>query len=165
MVTDADVLKRWKYIAQDDEKLLILIGGPGSGKSKLIRELTSRTAGKSVKPGNSLTMNFWKFLAPTARIRPLPWYRQQSTASMPVSSWLITWNFCSHRSWTSTPSPCWRSWAGNARSSSAGAAVWKAIPCTLNTMAIRNMLNSSSTTRITSFAWMNKGRFHRPSSL
>ena len=85
MVTDADVLKRWKYIAQDDEKLLILIGGPGSGKSKLIREL-SRTAGKSVKPGNSLTMNFWKFLVPTARIRPLPWYRQQSTASMPVLS-------------------------------------------------------------------------------
>ena len=40
MVTDADVLKRWKYIAQEDEKLLILICGPGSGKSKLIRELT-----------------------------------------------------------------------------------------------------------------------------
>ena len=40
MVTDADVLKRWKYIAQDDEKLLIIIGSPGSGKSLLIRELT-----------------------------------------------------------------------------------------------------------------------------
>ena len=40
MVTDADVLKRWKYIAQEEEKLLIIIGGPGSGKSKLIRELT-----------------------------------------------------------------------------------------------------------------------------
>lgn len=40
MVTDADVLKRWKYIAQEDEKLLILIGGPGSGKSKIVRDLT-----------------------------------------------------------------------------------------------------------------------------
>ena len=30
MVTDAEVLKRWKYIAQEDEKLLILIGGPDS---------------------------------------------------------------------------------------------------------------------------------------
>lgn len=40
MVTDAEVLKRWKYIAQGDEKLLIITGGPGSGKSKLIRELT-----------------------------------------------------------------------------------------------------------------------------
>ena len=70
MVTDADVLKRWKYIAQDDEKLLILIGGPGSGKSKLIRELTFQDG--------------WKICE--ARVRPLPWYRQQSTASMPVSS-------------------------------------------------------------------------------
>lgn len=40
MVTDAEVLKRWKYIAQEDEKLLILIGGPGSGKSRIIRDLT-----------------------------------------------------------------------------------------------------------------------------
>lgn len=40
MVTEADVLKRWKYVAQEEEKLLIIIGGPGSGKSKLIRELT-----------------------------------------------------------------------------------------------------------------------------
>ena len=40
MVIDAEVLKRWKYIAQEDEKLLIIIGGPGSGKSQLIRDLT-----------------------------------------------------------------------------------------------------------------------------
>ena len=86
MVTDADVLKRWKYIAQDDEKLLILIGGPGSGKSSLIRELTSRMAGKSVKPGNSLMTNSWKSPALTARIRPLPWCRQPFIVSMPVLS-------------------------------------------------------------------------------
>ena len=40
MVTDSEGLERWKYIAQGDEKLLIITGGPGSGKSKLIRELT-----------------------------------------------------------------------------------------------------------------------------
>lgn len=40
MVTEADVLKRWKYIAQEEEKLLIITGGAGSGKSKLIRDLT-----------------------------------------------------------------------------------------------------------------------------
>lgn len=86
MVTDADVLKRWKYIAQDDEKLLILIGGPGSGKSKLIRELTFQDGWKICEARELFDDEFWKFLVPTARIRPLPWYRQQSTASMPVSS-------------------------------------------------------------------------------
>jgi hypothetical protein len=48
MVTDAEVLKRWKYIAQDEEKLLIIIGGPGSGKSRLIRELTYQEGWKIV---------------------------------------------------------------------------------------------------------------------
>lgn len=60
MVTDADVLKRWKYIAQDDEKLLILIGGPGSGKSRLIRELTFQDGWKICEARNSLMTNFWK---------------------------------------------------------------------------------------------------------
>ena len=30
MVTDAEVLKRWKYIAQEDEKLLIIIALRGN---------------------------------------------------------------------------------------------------------------------------------------
>lgn len=46
MVTDAEVLKRWKYIAQEEETLLIIIGGPGSGKSKLIRDLTYQAGWK-----------------------------------------------------------------------------------------------------------------------
>jgi hypothetical protein len=49
MVTDVEVLKRWKYIAQEDEKLLFIIGGPGSGKSKLIRELTYQDGWKIVE--------------------------------------------------------------------------------------------------------------------
>lgn len=80
MVTDADVLKRWKYIAQDDEKLLIIIGSPGSGKSQLIRE----TVGRFVKPVNSLMTNFWKYLVPTVRIKPLPLSPQRFIVSMPV---------------------------------------------------------------------------------
>ena len=84
MVTDADVLKRWKYIAQDDEKLLIIIGSPGSGKSQLIRELTYQDVGKFVKPVNSLMTNFWKYLVPTVRIKPLPLSPQRFIVSMPV---------------------------------------------------------------------------------
>lgn len=46
MVTDAEVLKRWKYVAQEEEKILILIGGPGSGKSKVIRDLSEQDGWK-----------------------------------------------------------------------------------------------------------------------
>lgn len=39
MVTAADVKARWKEVQELDEKILIIVGGPGSGKSKLLREL------------------------------------------------------------------------------------------------------------------------------
>lgn len=39
MVTAADVKSRWNEVQELDEKLLIIVGGPGSGKSKVLREL------------------------------------------------------------------------------------------------------------------------------
>lgn len=84
MVTDADVLKRWKYIAQDDEKLLIIIGSPGSGKSQLIRELTYQDGWKICEARELFDDEFWKYLVPTVRIKPLPLSPQRFIVSMPV---------------------------------------------------------------------------------
>lgn len=86
MVTDADVLKRWKYIAQDDEKLLILIGGPGSGKSSLIRELTFQDGWKICEARELFDDEFLEIPRADRPIRPLPWCRQPFIVSMPVLS-------------------------------------------------------------------------------
>lgn len=39
MVTEQDVMKRWEEIQNDEEKILFIVGGPGSGKSKIMRIL------------------------------------------------------------------------------------------------------------------------------
>lgn len=41
MVTEQDVLNRWNEIQGDSEKILFIVGGPGSGKSSIIRNLVS----------------------------------------------------------------------------------------------------------------------------
>ena len=38
MVTVQDVKERWEQIQNGDERILFIVGGPGSGKSLLIRE-------------------------------------------------------------------------------------------------------------------------------
>lgn len=71
MVTDAEVLKRWKYIAQEDEKLLILIGGPGSGKSRIIRDLTYQEGWKVCEARELFDDEFLEIPVPIVRKRPL----------------------------------------------------------------------------------------------
>ncbi|EGS32859.1 MULTISPECIES: BREX-3 system P-loop-containing protein BrxF [Megasphaera] len=60
MVTEADVLQRWKYIAQEKEKMLILIGGAGSGKSKVIRELSEQDGWKMCEARDMFDDEFLK---------------------------------------------------------------------------------------------------------
>lgn len=46
MVTVQDVRERWEKIQGDDERILFIVGGPGSGKSLLIRELSEQKGWK-----------------------------------------------------------------------------------------------------------------------
>lgn len=39
MVTEKDVLARWESIQGDEERVLFIVGGPGSGKSELMRKI------------------------------------------------------------------------------------------------------------------------------
>lgn len=42
MITEQDVLQRWDEIQNDEERILFIVGGPGSGKSKIIRNLAEQ---------------------------------------------------------------------------------------------------------------------------
>ena len=46
MVTVQDVKERWEQIQNGDERILFIVGGPGSGKSLLIRELSEQKGWK-----------------------------------------------------------------------------------------------------------------------
>ncbi len=46
MVTVQDVKERWEQIQGDEERILFIVGGPGSGKSLLIRELAEQKGWK-----------------------------------------------------------------------------------------------------------------------
>lgn len=49
MVTSADVMARWTEIQNDDERILFVVGGPGSGKSRIIRELSENEGWKYIE--------------------------------------------------------------------------------------------------------------------
>lgn len=46
MVTVQDVRERWAEIQNDDDRILFIVGGPGSGKSAIIRELSEQKGWK-----------------------------------------------------------------------------------------------------------------------
>ena len=58
MVTVQDVKERWEKIQGDDERILFIVGGPGSGKSLLIVNCLSRRAGNTWKLSNSSRKSF-----------------------------------------------------------------------------------------------------------
>lgn len=42
MVTEHDVMERWQSIQGDEERILFVVGGPGSGKSAIMRKLADQ---------------------------------------------------------------------------------------------------------------------------
>ena len=46
--------ERWEQIQDDDERILFIVGGPGSGKSLLIRELSEQKGWKYFRSQNNL---------------------------------------------------------------------------------------------------------------
>lgn len=48
MITEQDVMQRWDKIQQDEERILFVVGGPGSGKSRLIRTLAEQEGWKYI---------------------------------------------------------------------------------------------------------------------
>ena len=49
MVTAQDIKERWESLQADEERILFIVGGPGSGKSKLIRELAEQDGWKYIE--------------------------------------------------------------------------------------------------------------------
>lgn len=49
MISSQDVLKKWQDIEGDDERILFIVGGPGSGKSRVIRELAEQDSWKYIE--------------------------------------------------------------------------------------------------------------------
>ncbi len=58
MVTVQDVKARWEEIQQDDERILFVVGGPGSGKSLLIRELAEQNGWKYLEANQLIEEEF-----------------------------------------------------------------------------------------------------------
>lgn len=58
MVTAEEIKQRWSEIQNDEEHILFIVGGPGSGKSKLIRELAEQDGWKYVEAKDLIEEEF-----------------------------------------------------------------------------------------------------------
>ena len=156
MVTDADVLKRWKYIAQDDEKLLIIIGSPGSGKSQLIRELTYQDGWKICEARELFDDEFLEI--PRAD-RPDKAITLVSAAIHRLNARVVMIDnveFMFAPILNLDPVAMLKKLSRECPIIVSCAAVWKAIPCISNTMVIPSTPSLSSTIPITSFLLTTK---------
>ena len=156
MVTDADVLKRWKYIAQDDEKLLIIIGSPGSGKSQLIRELTYQDGWKICEARELFDDEFLEI--PRAD-RPDKAITLVSAAIHRLNARVVMIDnveFMFAPILNLDPVAMLKKLSRECPIIVSWRTVWKAIPCISNTMVIPSTPSLSSTIPITSFLLTTK---------
>lgn len=58
MVSAQDVKARWEEIQNDDERILFIVGGPGSGKSSLIRDLGEQKGWKYIEAKTLIDAEF-----------------------------------------------------------------------------------------------------------
>ena len=58
MITEQDVSVKWNALDGEEEKMLFLVGGPGSGKSQIIRALAERDGWKTVEAKELIDESF-----------------------------------------------------------------------------------------------------------
>ena len=58
MISAQDVKARWESIQNDDERILFVVGGPGSGKSRIIRELAEQRGWKYMEAKHLIDADF-----------------------------------------------------------------------------------------------------------
>ncbi len=58
MITAQDVMEKWNEIREEDERILFIVGGPGSGKSQVIRELAENDKWKYLEARELLNEEF-----------------------------------------------------------------------------------------------------------
>ena len=60
MTSMPDVMQQWKKVLQKEEKILLLVGAPGSGKSQLMRKLEFQSGWKYVEAKELLRNNVFE---------------------------------------------------------------------------------------------------------